>query len=193
MTAAEVAELVLRERQSRDRGRWDRLGACYAPDSAVRLSWFRGTGEEFVARSREMRGRGDLTRHRLGPPVVDLDGDRAIAEMSAAIELRTVLDGVEIDLTSYTRLLYRAEVRSGRWLITSMDPIYERDVLAPVLPGTPLPLPSLEGLRPSYRFLAHVFDRRGYPIADDLYGDDRPAEVAELYDSLFAWLSGKAS
>ena len=132
MTVADVAELVLRERQSRDRGRWDRLRACYAPDSAVRLSWFRGSGEEFAARSREMRGRGDVTRHRLGPPVVDLDGHRAIAEVSAAIELRTVLDGVEVDLTSYTRLLY-------------------------------------------------------------LYGDDRPAEVAGLYDSLFTWLPGKAS
>lgn len=187
------AELVLRERQGRDRGWWDRMRACYAPDSAVRLSWFRGSGEEFVARSREMAGRGDVARHRLGPPVVDADGDRAVAEVPAAIEVRTVLDGVEVDLTSYARLLYRAEVRSGRWLITSLDPVYERDVLTPVVPGTPVPLPSLEGLRPSYRFLAHVLGTRGYPIAGDLYGDDRPGEVAELYDSLFTWLPGKAS
>jgi hypothetical protein len=195
VTAAEVGQLILRERQGRDRGWWDRMAACYAADSAVRLSWFRGSGAEFVARSQEMAGRGDVTRHRLGPPVVDLDGTRAVAEMSAAIELRTVLDGVEVDLTSYTRLLYRAEVRSGQWRIVSLDPVYERDVLAPVLPGTPVPLDAgaLAGLRPSYRFLAHVFGARGYPIAGDLYGDDRPGEVAELYNSLFTWLPGKAS
>ncbi|WP_410631563.1 nuclear transport factor 2 family protein [Amycolatopsis sp. cmx-4-83] len=193
MTAAEVGELVVRERQGRDRGWWDRMQACYAPDSTVRLSWFRGSGEEFVARSREMTGRGDVARHRLGPPVVDVDGQRAIAEVPAAIDVRTVLDGVEVDLTSYTRLLYRAEVRNGRWLIASLDPVYERDVLAPVLPGASVPPASFEGLRPSYRFLAHVLGRRGYPVPDDLYGDDRPGEVAALYDSHFAWLPGKAS
>lgn len=193
MSTTEIAELVLRERQGRDRGWWDRMRACYAPDATVRLSWFRGSGEEFVARSREMTGHGDVARHRLGPPVVDVDGPRAVAEVPAAIEVRTELGGVEVDLTSYTRLLYRAEHRSGRWLITSLDPVYERDVLAPVVPGTPVPLGSLEGLRPSYRFLAQVLGTRGYPIADDLYGDDRPGEVADLYTTLYAWLSRKDS
>ncbi|WP_410597288.1 nuclear transport factor 2 family protein [Amycolatopsis sp. lyj-23] len=193
MSAAKVAELVLRERQGRDRGWWDRMQACYAPDAVVRLSWFRGSAQEFVARSREQAGRGDVARHRLGPPIVDLDGDRAVAEVPAAIEVRTVLEGVGVDLTSYTRLLYRAEVRGGRWLITSLDPVYERDVLAPVIPGAAVPLPSLEDLRPSYRFLAYVLDRRGYPIPDDLYGDDRPDDVAELYDFLYSWLPGKDS
>ncbi len=193
MSAADVADLVLRERQGRDRGWWDRMQACYAQDAVVRLSWFRGSAEEFVARSREQAAHGDVARHRLGPPIVDLDGDRAVAEVPAAIEVRTALEGVDVDLTSYTRLLYRAEVRGGRWLITSLDPVYERDVLAPVIPGTAVPLPSIEGLRPSYRFLAYVLDRRGYPIADDLYGDDRPDDVAELYDSLYSWLPGKDS
>ncbi|WP_410676852.1 GntR family transcriptional regulator [Amycolatopsis sp. cmx-4-68] len=81
----------------------------------------------------------------------------------------------------------------GRWLITSLDPIYERDVLAPVLPGTPVPLASIEGFRPSDRFLAHVLGRRGYQVPDNLCGDDRPGEVADFYDSLFTWLPGKAS
>ncbi len=189
-----VPQLIQRERQARDRGRWDRLQACYAPDATVRLSWFRGS-REFAARSREMAGRGDVARHRLAPPVVDLDGTRAVIEVPAAIEVRTALDGIDVDLTSYARLLYRAELRARRWQIRSLDPVYERDVIVPVLPGATLAIhPNvLIGFRPPYQFLAYVLEGRGYPIADDLYGDDRPSEVAELYESLYAWLSRKGS
>ncbi|SEF20041.1 hypothetical protein SAMN05421837_101204 [Amycolatopsis pretoriensis] len=93
------AEVVLRERQGRDRGWWDRMRACYAPDAAVRLSCS-------------------------GAPGRSLSRDRGI---------------------------------------------------------------------PSYRFLAQVLGHRGYPVPDDLYGDDRPDGVAELYDTLLTWLPGKAS
>ena len=43
-----VGQLVLRERQCRDRGRWAEMRACFAEDSAVRLSWFRCSGADFV-------------------------------------------------------------------------------------------------------------------------------------------------
>ncbi|WP_410623681.1 nuclear transport factor 2 family protein [Amycolatopsis sp. cmx-8-4] len=190
-----VTQLILRERQARDRGRWDRLRACYAPDATVRLSWFRGSGEEFAARSREMAGRGDVARHRLAPPVVDLDGTRAVVEVPAAIEVRTALDGIDVDLTSYARLLYRAELRARRWQIRSLDPVYERDVIVPVLPGATLAIhPNvLIGFRSSYQFLAYVLQGRGYPVANDLYGDDCPGKAAELYESLYAWLTRKGS
>jgi hypothetical protein len=42
--------------------------------------------------------------------------------------------------------------------------------------------------RPSYRFLAWDLRRKGYEIAEDLLGDDRPIEVARQYADELAWL-----
>jgi hypothetical protein len=48
---AEVTQVVLRERRARDRGWWDQMRKCIAPDAQIRLSWFRGSGGDFVAES----------------------------------------------------------------------------------------------------------------------------------------------
>lgn len=187
-----VAQLVLHERQARDRGWWDAMRACYAEDSTVRLSWFQGTGPGFVAASEAMAGRGDLSTHRLAPPVVDVAGDRALAVVSATIEARTELDGIEVDLASYARLLYRAARHPDGWRITALDPVYERDVLTPALPGAPLTVKPADvaGFRPPYRMLAHVLGHRGYAVAQDLYGDDRPDAVRALEREAARWLRG---
>ncbi|MFH8471064.1 hypothetical protein [Streptomyces sp. NPDC017991] len=42
--------------------------------------------------------------------------------------------------------------------------------------------------RTPYRFLTCLLERRGYGITDDLYGDDRPDEVARLYRDVHVWL-----
>ena len=186
----EISQLVLRERQARDRGWWDQMRASFAADAAVRLSWFRGTGADFVAESEQMAARGDAAVHRLSPPVVEQHGDRAVVELPAIIELRTTVDGVEVDLESRARLYFRAERREGRWLIVSFDPVYERDTLTAVYPGTALTVTPADvaAFRPAYRFLSYTLARRGYSIADDLYGDDRPEEAAAFYREAFSWL-----
>jgi hypothetical protein len=168
------------------------MRACYAPESVVRLSWFRGSGADFVTASEKMAGRGDASTHRLSPPVVHRDGDRALVELPSVVEIRTTVDDTEVDLLSFARLLYRVERRSGRWLVVSLDPVYERDTLTPSHPGTPLNVgpEAVAAYRPPYRFLAYVLTRRGYPIGDDLCGVDRPEGVTELYDSAFSWLRG---
>lgn len=178
----EVSQVVLRERQARDRGWWDIMRGCYGPASTVRVSWFQGSGAEFVTRSQEMAGRGDNAVHRLHPPVVKVHGDRALVELPAGIELRTILQDVEVDLVSYARLSYRVQRDQGRWLLSALDPVYERDTLTPALPGAHLnvPAPELAALRPSYRMLAYVMRQRGYPIDETLYGDDRPDGVRQL-------------
>ncbi|GGU57569.1 nuclear transport factor 2 family protein [Kitasatospora aureofaciens] len=185
-----VAQLVLHERRARDRGWWDLMREFLAPDAAIRLSWFRGRGAAFIAASQEMAARGDAATHILSPATVDVVGDRAVVEIGAAIHLRGDLHGVEVDLTSHARLLYRAERRGGRWLITSLDPVYEYDSLAPSTPGTAVWLEAdvLARARPSYRMLTCLLSAKDYTIADDLYGDDRPEPVRQLYRTLFDWL-----
>lgn len=185
-----VTQLVLHERRARDRGWWDAMADCFAPDATIRLSWFRGTGKEFVAASKEMAARGDEATHFMSAPIVDVVDDRALAEVGAAIHLRGDLGGTAVDVTSHTRLLYRAERRSERWVLVSLDPVYEYDNLEPSLPGAQPRLDEevLAQARPSYRMLACLLGASGYTIADDLYGDDRPEPVRQLYRTLFAWL-----
>jgi len=186
----EISQLVLGERQARDRAWWDQMRSAYATESAVRLSWFTGSGPDFVTASQQMVGRGDTAIHRLGPPVVRLNGDRALVELPAVIELRTTLAGVEVDVESRTRLCYRTERQAGRWLIVALDPIYERDTLTPVYPGAEFTVTPADvaSFRPAYRFLSHLLSQRGYTPDGDMYGDDRPDQVGEFYQHAFAWL-----
>ena len=78
-----ISQLILRERESRDMGRWEQMRECFWPDSVVRISWFRGNGPDFVTSSIDMARRGILAKHRLGPVLATLAGDRAIASLTA--------------------------------------------------------------------------------------------------------------
>lgn len=187
----EVTQLVLRERQSRDRGWYERMADCFAEDSVVDMSWFTGSGAEFVSRSRDMSksGWGGHSGHRLSPPAVRVRGDRALAELPLAIEFRITFDGVEADLISYCRSQYRAQRTDGTWRIVRITSIYERDTLFPAVPGTRLDLDPQEfaGFRQSYRCLAWYQSRLGIDLRSDLLGDDRPEDVARQYEA--AWLA----
>lgn len=191
-----VTQLVLRERQSRDRGWWDDMADCFAADSVVDMSWFTGPGLEFVERSREMSagGWGGLSVHRLSPPAIRVRGDRAVAELPIVIEFRIEVDGVEADLLSYARSQYRAQRADGAWRIARITSIYEKDTLTPSVPGTQLTIDPAEfaAFRPSYRCLAWRESRLGRPLRSDLLGDDQPEPVARQYEAEAAWLSGPA-
>jgi hypothetical protein len=115
-----ITQLVLTERESRDLGRWESLGACYLPDSHVEISWISGTGAEFVAGSIEMARRDVRARHRLGPVRVRLNGDRALASLSAVIDIPGEIEGVDFCLCSHARLLYPVEYRDGYWGLIPM-------------------------------------------------------------------------
>jgi hypothetical protein len=187
----EITQLVLRERQGRDRGWWDQMAACYHPQSTVFVSWFRGTGPDFVITSRSRVATGKSPVHRLSPPVVHRTGARAVVEVPAAIEFRTVIGDVEVDHVAYTRLLFRVAQHASGWLIVDLTGIYERDTLTAVHPGADLDLDRerLAVGRSSYRYLSYMSDLGGARTRDDLFGDDRPEQVAELYRAAFTWCS----
>lgn len=185
-----ISQVVLMERQGRDRGWWEQMAARYAPDSQVAISWFRGTGAEFTELSRQQSTRGVAPVHRLSPPAVHVDDDRAFLDVPVSIEARVVLAGVEVDLTSSARLLYRLERHESGWLITHVTAIYERDRVQPVVPGAEVKLDEqrLAQFREPYRYLAYQLTESGVPIKDDLYGLDQPERVTALYEETFDWL-----
>ncbi|MCV7253669.1 hypothetical protein H7J86_16000 [Mycobacterium hackensackense] len=186
----DVVHVVAHEREARDRGWWDQMAGCYHRDSRVRSMWFTGTGEEFAAASRAMAQRGDHARHRLAFPSVHRHGRRAVVSMPMAIEFRIDIHGVEADLISYARGIYRVEHRDGQTGICDLSTIYERDTLSPVVPGSSLSVDRerLAAMPASYRMLAYYFDVRGYPVNRDLPGDDRPVLAQQLVTEAFDWL-----
>jgi len=188
--ASIVAQLVLRERQARDRGWWEQLAEAYWPDSRVRLSWYDGDGAGFVAGSRAMAASGLVTTHQMFAPVAHVQGDKAYVEAPSSIRSTVVVDGVCGELVAGSRLNYRLQRREGAWRILSLDPVYESTTLTACVPGEQIKIPAAElaGFRSSYAILAWDIARRGATMSADLLGDDRPAPVTAFYSSVWEWL-----
>jgi hypothetical protein len=190
-----ITQLVLTERESRDLGRWERLGACYLPDSHVEISWITGTGAQFVAGSIEMARRGVKARHRLGPVLVRSNGERALASLTGVIDIPGDIDGVEFCLSSHARFLYPVERREGRWGLMGFYGIYIRDEITTRVPGQRLPIleHDLRTFRASYRMLSWLLTRQGnYVVNNDLPGVDRPEAAEALEQKLLAWAGVEA-
>ena len=186
-----ISQLVLRERESRDMARWDTMRECFHPDSIVKISWFNGSGPEFVEGSIDMAKRGMYAKHRLGPVLVTLAGNRALASLSGIIDIPRVIDGVDMVLSAYGRFIYRAEKRDEVWRIFSFECIYMRDELAPSIMGQTVNIDpgEMAGFRPSYRNLAWCLMKTGYEVDQNLPGEDRPETVDKIMQEVTAWLN----
>jgi hypothetical protein len=104
-----ATQLVLREGQSCDRDWYEQMMDCIQLKAIVDMSRFTGTGIEFVEATIAMAGSGDHAVHRLSPPSVQLNGDRALAELPLFIDCRIDVGGVDADLAFSCRSQYRAE------------------------------------------------------------------------------------
>ncbi len=184
-----VTQLILRERESRDLGRWERMRDCFWPESEVRVSWYRGDGAGFVDGSIDMAKRGVLAKHRVTPILVNLNGNRAVAAMPSIIDLPVKLHGVELILSAHARFLYRAEKRADVWRLMGFDAIYMRDELTPAIPGRSITIDpeAVKGFRPTYRLLAYYMTSQGYQVDPDLAGEDRPDSVAAMNAEIYGW------
>lgn len=185
-----IQQLILRERSSRDLGLWEQMRDCFHDDSIVRLSWIDASGPEFVRRSKEMAERNNIkATHRLGPILVTLAGDRAIAQLGAIIDAPGKVRNVAVIFSSHARFLFRAERRAGVWRISGFDSIYQRDELNPVIPGQVVTIEpnELKNFRPSYQLLSFCLMSAGYKPRLDLAGVDRPDLVDALIREVYGW------
>jgi hypothetical protein len=184
-----ITQLVVRERESRDLCFWKRMADCFWEDSLIDISWFRGNGKEFATASRGMYERGMRAKHRLGPVLVSLNGDRAVATLSGIIDIPQTVNGTELTLSSHTLFLYRVENRGGDWRLMSFEAIYRRDEMIPSSPGQSVSIAEAElaDFRPSYRHLAWSLKRTGYAVNNNLAGEDRPETVAAILQNVFGW------
>lgn len=188
-----IQELAQQERAARDARDWDRLLDSYHSDSRVSVSWFDGTAADFVEGSRSMVAKpGGGSVHQVGVTLVELDGDRALADTGCAILIRCTLDGVECDIAAYCRHRSRVERRDGRWRLRTLIGVYQKDTLVPTNPNIvpELDEKELASYRASYKYLSYYAAHTGYEPSDAKPGIDRPDLVQELTDADRAWLRG---
>ena len=175
----------------RDAGDWERFRTVWHDDGVMMATWVQGTADEFIAASRAGWDKGVSILHFLGGHSADIAGDRAIAQTKMTISQRTTVHGVEVDVVCTGRFYDFLEKRGGRWGVVLRQPIYEKDRMDPLVPGTPVPLePELLARFPAgYRHLAYIQSKIGYPVKADMPGLTGPA-VEALYARGRAWLAG---
>ena len=186
-----ITQRILLERESRDLGNWETMRDCFHPDSTVKISWFNGSGPDFVAGSIDMAKRGTAAKHRLAPVLVTLAGDRAVARVVAIIDIPMAIDGVDLVLSAHSRLIYRAEKRDAEWRISGLDAVYLRDELTPVILGQSVTIDAteVEGFRASYRNLTYCLRKSGFDIDQNMPGEDLSETVAALMAEVSEWVN----
>lgn len=190
-----VVELAQFERFGRDTDQWKLMADSYSDESRVWLSWFDGSAIEFIKASREMSSQsGGQAIHQLGPTLVELNGNRAIADTGCTILMRRSFEGVECDLTAYCRHRSRVERINGTWKLRTLVGIYQKNVLAPVVPGhiPAIDAEKLASFRASYNYQSYYRAAQGYVPFDDRPGLDRPELVDDLVATDLAWLNYEA-
>ena len=175
----------------RDAGDWVKLRSVWHDDGTMQATWFYGTADEFVAASRGAWDRGVEVLHTLNGTVIDMRGDRAVAQTKMQIHQRANVDGVICDCVCMGRFYDLFEKRHGEWGLVLRQPIYEKDRLDPVDTSEKLNLDreKLAMLPAGYRHLAYLQLKIGMNVRLDLAGTKGP-EVEKLYLQGQQWLAG---
>jgi len=187
----ELSDLVRTERLWRDLGKWSEMASLYVEDSYARTTWFEGTGAEFAEASKDQAlNRSRHSKHPITPTHIEVVGDRATVESVAEIQNRSMVEGVEVDMTMYCRFFSRAVRTSDGWRLASFEGIYQKDSIVAVDPRDPLPVDwdEVRGYRDSYRIWTWSMRLKGYSVNQNLIGDDRPDLVAAFYRDAEEWL-----
>jgi SnoaL-like domain len=186
-----VRELVENWILFRDAGDWERFRTVWHADGRMMATWCQADVEGFIKASQQGWAKGVNILHFLGGSLIDIVGDRAIAQTKMTINQRASVEGVTVDVVCIGRFYDFIERRQGKWGMVLRQPIYEKDRMDPVDPAARLSLdPALLAQFPEgYRHLAYLQTRIGYDVKKDMPGLKDP-EVAALYARGKAWLGG---
>src|SRR5881275_2624360 len=124
----------------RDARMWHRFRGVWHEDGRMMATWFQGSRDEFIKVSEEGYARGVRILHFLGGSTIDVSANRAIAQTKMTISQRAEVDGVLCDVVCTGRFYDFFAKRNDLWAIVLRQPIYEKDRLDPVDPGSSLRL-----------------------------------------------------
>ena len=130
----------------RDAGDWDRFKTVWHQDGWMCATWFQGFAPDFIWVSKEGWEKVLKILHFLCGTSIDLDGDRAIAQIKMTISQRAAVHNVVCDVVCTGRFYDFLEKRSGTWGLVLRQPIYEKDRLDPIDPSAKLELDAETGM-----------------------------------------------
>lgn len=187
----EVRELVEKWVMYRDSADWENFRTVWADDGRMMATWFHGPAEDFIKVSIEGFARGIYILHFLGGSMVEINGERAVAQTKMTISQRGPVHGVECDIVCTGRFYDLIERRAGKWGVVLRQPIYERDRMTPLNPGETYALdPQILARYPDgYKHLAYFQQGLGYDVKRDMPGLTG-VKVDALYAHGAAWLNG---
>ncbi len=177
----------------RDARLWDRFRTVWHADGRMMATWFQGGFEDFIKVNDEGWARGVRILHFLGGSLIDVAGQRAIAQTKMTISQRAPVEGVICDVVCTGRFYDFFEKRDGRWGLVLRQPIYEKDRLDAVDPAAKLALDRdlLARFPEGYRHLAYLQTKIGYKVKSDMPGIEG-RELDALYACGARWLKGEA-
>jgi 3-phenylpropionate/cinnamic acid dioxygenase small subunit len=192
----DIAALLFRWGHARDCDDWDTLAACFHDDATIHISWISAPAAEFVARSREQASKrkpGSHTKHLIGGPWIEVNGDRAFARCHVNLYFRVRIEGHQFDVQAWFRFFDLLEKRDRVWRIVKRTGVYEKDRMDPVDPrGVPdavLGDADFSGFPPAARHLCYLQQLSGRPAVSNIvsvYSDEEAALTAAGHD----WLAG---
>jgi hypothetical protein len=99
---------------------------------------------------------------------------------------RSTIEGTQYDMSSSATFIVKLVRFHGDWKIISLECIYDKDNLVPVVntPKTPL---VIDYPRESYKCLGYILGKAGYTVDPNLPGWDRPSEAQTHLESARHW------
>jgi hypothetical protein len=147
----------------RDIGAWDALQTLFHPDGTIAVTWFEGSATDFVEGSRRMSQSNTRSKHLIGSPVIEFNGNKAIAETNAVI----IGDGPALDLgcVTHSRLYDRVEKRNGAWKIVQRQIVYDMAYFTFPAGPTEIDREVLARHPREYAALAYMLEKNGFPVS----------------------------
>lgn len=175
----------------RDDGNWSALRSLFSSEGRMNTNSATATADEFIAYGKQLRSLGLLSHHFTGPSHIRVNGLKALAQTQATLNVRNVVHDVEVDITCLLRYLDRFVHEEGAWRIQDRQPIYIKDRIDPVVPGTPLVLDQdlLRECPPACRYLVYLGRAKGAPHNPMQRAAFGEPYAQDLYAAAEEWLN----
>ena len=190
MDKHDIAEVVHQWALWRDSGDWVPLRTAYSSAGRMTTMWFDGTADAFIAACKAGYGKGNSSGHFICGNTVRVNGDKALANSRLILVMRTRLDGVPVDITSYGRFIDRFIRENGKWGIEHRRTVYDKDNMVAITPGVvpQVDAAELQNYSECYRHLAYVQKRAGRGLTPDIPTPNSDI-LSRLYRDDDAWLA----
>ena len=178
-----------------DSGLWDLFDEVWHIDGVMAATWFQANAKDFAAARRKGFEAGVSIIHANLGHISEIRQTRAIAQTKMTISQRAEVHGVLVDVVATGRFYDFFAKDDGKWLMVRRQPIYEKDRMDPVVPGSVLKLDpdTLERFPVGYRHLAYLQSQIGYEVKEKGMPGLNGPEVELLYRQGREWLEGATS